>query len=263
MLLALILLVGAALSPLSPVEAVALPVDFGAQNWEYSEFTKAFNRYLQSRNPVLSYLFIALGVGLIILIVLELLRSRRESRIDQDAQPSTDTPDNNPAQRRAWARVESSLDCHFIIRSHDSTTVSGDFLPDEEEIRGLIVDLSGGGCKIATAFKLQVGDEMNLYLELEPQRRLAIKGEVVRIETDEDSNQTFAGIRFKDIREGVRDKIISWMFKHQQNILEGQRRLAEGLCLRCGKPLTEGMRHQTIFCSKCNRLQNINSYRRY
>lgn len=263
MLLALILLVGATISPLSPVDAAALPVDFGAQDWEYSEFTKAFSRYLQSTNPVVSYLFIALGVGLIILIVLELLRRRRESRIDQDAQPSTDTPDNNPAQRRAWARIESSLDCRFIIRSHDSTTVSGDFLPNEEEIKGLIVDLSGGGCRITTSFELKVGDEIELYLELDPQRRLAVKGEVVRIETDADSNQTFAGIRFKDIREAVRDQIISWMFKHQQSILEGQRRLEEGLCLRCGKPLSEAMRQHTVFCYKCDRLQNSNRLRRY
>jgi len=101
-----------------------------------------------------------------------------------------------------------------------------------------------------------------MTLELEPKRKLTIKGQVVRTEKKSDDDQSFfAGVQFQDMREAVRDQIITWMFKHQQEILEGQRRLAEGLCLRCGKPLSEGMRQQTIFCSKCSRMKNEGYWR--
>lgn len=262
-LLVLSLLIGTLSSPLFPVEAATLPVDFGA-TWEYREFTQAFSRYLHSTNPVLGYLFAAMGVGLIFLLILELIRRSREPKVEPEP-TSSDASDSETVQRRAWARIESSLDCRFVItRFDDSPATSLEDTASSSktaEIKGLIVDLSGGGCKIATSYQLQVGDELELYLELEPRRRFALKAEVVRIDTDEDNDQILAGIKFKDIREAVRDQIISWLFKHQQSILEGQRRLAEGLCLGCGKPLTEAMREQTIFCAKCNRIQK-SGYRR-
>lgn len=257
------MLIGTMSGSLSPAEAASLPINAGTQAWEYSEFTKAFNQYLHTTNPAPGYLFLALGLGLIIVLALELFRRHRESRKESEPLPSTATRATDTTQRRSWARVESSLDCRFVVaRSPQSPPDNANTNPSvikEEELRGLIVDLSGGGCKITTPYELQVGDKLGLFLELGSRRRLALKGEVVRTEKEPDSEQTFAGVMFLDIREAVRDQIISWMFRYQQNILEGQRRLAEGLCLRCGKPLTEGMRQQTIFCSKCNRIQRLSS----
>lgn len=262
-LFVLILLIGTMSGSLSLAEAASLPINAGAQSWEYSEFTKAFNQYLHTTNPAPGYLFLALGLGLVIVLVLELFRRQRESRKESQPRSSTVTTATGTSQRRAWARVQSSLDCSFVIdhspQSPPDKTNTAPAVIKEEELRGLIVDLSGGGCKITTPYELQIGDKLELFLELGSRRKTALKGEVVRTEQEPDSEQTFAGVMFLDIREAIRDQIISWMFKHQQNILEGQRRLAEGLCLRCGKPLTEGMRQQTIFCSKCNRIQRLGS----
>lgn len=247
------------------VQASTFPVESGVQTWEYSEFTKAFNEYLTGRNSTFSYLFLAMGLFLVALLAFELLRRARKFRSQEDdCIPSPIAPPTKAEQRRAWARLESSLMCRYMVTpsrpslTQNMKTTSSSGADKEAEMEwGLIVDLSGGGCKIATSRDLRVGDELDLLLELEPRHRLALKGQVARTERGSNADQTFfAGVEFKEIREAVRDQIISWMFKHQQNILEGQRRLAEGLCLRCGKLLTEGMRQQTVFCSKCNRLRN-------
>lgn len=250
----------------SLAEAAGLPLAFGA-TWEYSEFTEAFRRYLQSRNPLFAYLFVAAALVLVVLLVKEVFRTRRESGIELESISSAgnipDDNDNKPVQRRAWARVESSLDCYFIIsRAAAEGTGTSPSGAKTAKRKGLIVDISGGGCKIATPHELQVGDELEIFLDLAPRQRLALKCQVVRIEKDDDSDQTFAGIMFKDISEAVRDQIIAWTFKHHRSILEGQRRLAEGRCLRCGKPLSEVMCQESVFCSKCDRVQK-NAYRRY
>ena len=52
----------------SLAEAAGLPLAFGA-TWEYSEFTEAFRRYLQSRNPLFAYLFVAAALVLVVLLV--------------------------------------------------------------------------------------------------------------------------------------------------------------------------------------------------
>lgn len=254
-LAALSLLISVVLIPLSSLKAATLPVVMGA-NWQYREFTDAFRQYLESTNPAAVYLSIAVAIGIIIMVIMEIFRQRREPGGESIYSSSTDTTDSGLVQKRSWARVEFALDCLFVITQSQDSQVA-----NSKEIQGLILDLSGGGCKIATSCELQVGDELELYLELgTQQRRLALKGEVVRVDKESDNAQTFAGIMFKEIREAIRDQIITWTFKHQQTILEGKRRLAEGHCLRCGKPLPEGMRHQTVFCSKCNRIQKNRSW---
>ncbi len=250
----------------SQAEAAALPLVYGA-TWEYSEFTEAFRSFLYSRNPLSVYLFIAVVLVLVGLLIREIFRYRRESGIKVETKSSDGNEpgdnDNKPVQRRAWARIESCLDCYFILSQETAegaaTRPSG---AKATKLKALVVDLSGGGCKIATSHELQVGDELELFLDLEPQRRLALKCRVVRVEKDADSDQTFAGIMFKDITEAVRDQIISWTFKHYQSTLEGKRRMEEGRCVRCGKPLSEVMRQESIFCAKCDRMQK-DSYRRY
>lgn len=249
----------------SQAEAAALPLAYGA-TWEYGEFTDAFRSFLYSRNPLSVYLFITIALVLEALLIRELFRYRRgyeikaESRSSAGAEPGDNN--NKPIQRRAWARVESCLDCHFIISQETDEDTETKPHSKASTLKGLIVDLSGGGCKIATPIELQVGDELELFLDLGGRRRLTLKCQVVRVERDTESDQTFAGIMFKDITEAIRDQIISWTFKHQQSILEGQRRIAEGRCVRCGKPLTEVMRQESVFCPKCDRAQK-DSYRRY
>ncbi|NLW44526.1 MAG: PilZ domain-containing protein [Syntrophomonadaceae bacterium] len=257
-LLVFSLLFVAASSLFYRAEAAAFPLVFGA-TWEYSEFTEAFRNYLYSRNPLFAYLFVALALVLVALLVREIIRTRRDAGIEESISPAGNKTDDNgdkPVQRRAWARVQSSLDCYFVIsRESAEDTGSGSTHTPKAKLRGVILDISGGGCKIATPHQLQVGDELELFLELEPRRRWALKCQVVRVEKQANDDQMYAGIMFKDISEAVRDQIISWTFKHQQSLLEGQRRLAEGRCLRCGKPLSEAMRQESVFCSKCERVQ--------
>ncbi len=232
-----------------PVQAIPHPVEDGIQTWKYNEFTKSFNRYMSNRNPILSYLFLTIAVGLVALLGFEFLqRARNKINKQKSPAPLDDSSTEGTRQRRAWARIEASLMCHYTV-THSPLSA-----PDSKDKEwGLIVDLSGGGCKIATSRELHVGDTLDLLLEFEPRRKLALQGQVVRTEKETNTDHTFfAGIEFKNIQEPVRDQIIAWMFKHQRNLIEGQRRLEEGRCLRCGKLLSEKMRQQSMFCIQCD-----------
>ncbi|NLB17569.1 MAG: PilZ domain-containing protein [Syntrophomonadaceae bacterium] len=226
------------------------PSEYGILTWEYSEFTKAFRAHLQNNNLAhLVPLLIALIIGVLGYQYYQHRLFRQEKL--KELEEARSTVASLPTQRRTWHRVQSSLDCTFKV-IHDNES-------EQTLHSGRIVDLSGGGCRIASTQNLQIGDALFLNLQLNPRQKLAIKGVVTRteFENDEDSKICLAGIQFQEINEKSRDSIIKWMFKHHQAVAEGNRRIEDGLCLRCGKPLSNASR-DNLFCPKCQSIRETN-----
>jgi len=238
------------ITPANLALAGAYPADHGILTWEYSEFTKAFRSHLQ--NNSLAHLVPLIAMLIIGLLGYQYYQNRlfRQKRLQELAEARSAIA-SLPEQRRAWHRIQSSLDCSFKMIHNDKP------LPTLH--KGRIVDLSGGGCRIASKQNLQIGDSLLMNLQLNPRQKLAIKGTVVRTEFEDDScPDCTAGVQFLDMSEKARDYIIKWMFKHHQAIAEGTRRVNEGLCLRCGKPLPIDLR-ETLFCSQCQSIRETES----
>ncbi|NLZ48085.1 MAG: hypothetical protein GX895_04725 [Clostridiales bacterium] len=112
-------------------------------------------------------------------------------------------------QRRQFVRVSAALNMKFA-------KVSDKEIVDEKDIiqqtmhKGILLDISGGGFRLGTSEKLNLKERIEADLPLENDR-VKVLGEVVRVEMQQD-NIDYYGIRFVDIDERTRDKIIQFIF---------------------------------------------------
>lgn len=110
-------------------------------------------------------------------------------------------------QRRNYVRVNLIQVIKYLKKdsTYNSNTINEPFK------EGLLLDLSGGGMKIKVKDGLSINDEIKANLTYENEK-LNIKGKVVRVDRTED-NKIICGIRFEDINNVSREKIIRIVFK--------------------------------------------------
>ena len=84
---------------------------------------------------------------------------------------------------------------------------------------GTIMDISGGGINLAANRPLEEGDRVYVYIRSE-ELEIGIKGEVVRRYTKILDNVAVYhhGVKFVEINEAERDRIIGFIFKKYREI---------------------------------------------
>ncbi|MBO8137494.1 MAG: PilZ domain-containing protein [Desulfotomaculum sp.] len=114
-------------------------------------------------------------------------------------------------QNRKFVRVPVILDVEYL-------------LPSTEEVKkGLAVDISGGGMRLATKEKLNVNTILDLYFVLPTRNEdlpMKLKARVVRCSLVDDESRVYhVGLEFIHISRGTQDKICSFVFKKQMEQL--------------------------------------------
>ncbi|GAB6167684.1 flagellar brake domain-containing protein [Clostridium carnis] len=119
-------------------------------------------------------------------------------------------------QRRDYVRVNVVQVINYIKEE----SLIRDFQKEEKFNPALLLDLSGGGMKIKIKEDISYGDSIvgNLIYQNE---KIIIRGKIVRKEKTED-NRYICGIKFCDIDNGTREKIIKTVF----TIMRKQRELS-------------------------------------
>ncbi|MBW6408542.1 flagellar brake protein [Clostridium weizhouense] len=124
-------------------------------------------------------------------------------------------PDNiKEIQRRDFARV----DILNSINYKKITEMSEEEIEEKEYDNALMVDLSGGGIRFKTKEKLKIKDIVIIEFTLNGQTN-HLKAEVVRCERSFD-NEYIYGVKFLEISEKQRDKIIREIFKVMRKQIE-------------------------------------------
>ncbi len=110
-------------------------------------------------------------------------------------------------QRRDFVRFPVSLNVIFRILQQ-----AGD---DPASYKGKTVDLSAGGVQIASSFSPVPGDKVQLTLLLEDEYlpELNERGEVAWVYYDDWLKTARFGVRFTDISDLEREKIIAYIFR--------------------------------------------------
>lgn len=112
-------------------------------------------------------------------------------------------------QQRSFVRVDATVPVKLEI-----PTIKA----DEPSLvcEAVTKDVSGGGLKVVYQHRFPVGTRMRLMLHLPEGGQVETEGEVVRVERPFDDRPIhWIAVRFLDMHETVRSKIIKFVFKKQ------------------------------------------------
>lgn len=112
-------------------------------------------------------------------------------------------------QRRQFVRVSAALNMKFAKVTYNEIDDVTDYI-DENIYKGILLDISGGGFRLGTTKKLNLKEIIEADLIIENDR-IKVLGEIVRVEKQKD-NMYYCGVRFINIDERTRDKIIKFIF---------------------------------------------------
>lgn len=115
--------------------------------------------------------------------------------------------DIEKVQMREFVRIEAML------------PVSIQFMPIEENsqpIHMLTKDISGGGTQIVSKQSIIIGSKLQLNIDIPDFGMITVSGEVVREDRPQADNALYwIGLKFLDIQEKDRNKIIKYIFKKE------------------------------------------------
>ena len=111
-------------------------------------------------------------------------------------------------QQRAFVRLDVSL----------PVTLEYDTEADDEPVlmKASTKDIGGGGLQLITEQPLQIGKNFLVYIELPDNEAIQAKIEIVRCyKPMEDRDLYWSAVKFVEINENYRDKIIRFIFRKQ------------------------------------------------
>lgn len=114
----------------------------------------------------------------------------------------------NKLQRRSFFRLP-------IVKSILVTFTDGD---SEFSVEGVTKDISGGGIRAISNSPVKLGEKVSVHIAL-GQASLFINAKVVRCRDISDSVEKYdLGLKFDNIDEQLRSKIVSFIFEKQRNL---------------------------------------------
>jgi c-di-GMP-binding flagellar brake protein YcgR len=120
-------------------------------------------------------------------------------------------------QRRRFVRVP--IVCYIVyskIGKQEGGRVVISTHGSPKELKGILVDLSGGGTRIKLHEKLEKDDVLLISIPL-GNDKISVKAEVIRVEFEELSKLYVCGMSFIDLDERTRDKLIKYIFQEMRD----------------------------------------------
>lgn len=106
-------------------------------------------------------------------------------------------------QRRKFVRVPIVCNIEYSKLENQSNA---------KLLKAMMIDLSGGGMRIKLNEEISLGNKIVAYIPVSKEQ-LILKGEVVRIEKDEDRKRNLCGVNFLELDERNREKLIRFIFQ--------------------------------------------------
>lgn len=111
-------------------------------------------------------------------------------------------------QQRSFVRIDSMLPIRF--RTFGSTQ------DDTPLVSVMTKDISGGGLRFIYKYSLKLGTRLQLLIDIPDSGVVETLGEVMRVDKLDDERDIYGiGIKFLNMPESLRSKIIKFIFKKQ------------------------------------------------
>lgn len=117
-------------------------------------------------------------------------------------------------QRRRFFRVSLIKDVSYLkVNKNISDSELSRLTMDSKDFKkALMLDLSGGGLKIKTSEKIEVGDSLIIKIPLKKED-IFILSSCIRAFKDMDSNLYVSGFYFLNIDDKTQDKVVAYVFQ--------------------------------------------------
>lgn len=149
----------------------------------------------------------------VMLLVFYFGSSQRKKELQTSREMHLETIRNqkSPNQKRNWFRLTTNEKFEWVpIDEYFDETTS-------EYIKDHLIDISGGGLSFSTHTVIKAGQAINFLLSLGQKTPLPLKGKVIRVTNDDGVN--IVSVQFVNIRDGQRDRIVSWILDNQRNVI--------------------------------------------
>lgn len=125
--------------------------------------------------------------------------------------------DIKKVQLRSFVRIASSLPVKLkIVLPETGNPVNAGEVTENPEYSLATKDISGGGIQVVSKYALKPGAKVEVNMDIPGSGAITSMGEVVRLQQPQPDNPVFwVGIKFTDIQEKDRSKIIKYIFKKQ------------------------------------------------
>lgn len=111
-------------------------------------------------------------------------------------------------QQRAFVRIEAMLPVKFKIFSNSQD--------DSPPIAVMTKDISGGGLRIVYKLSLKLGTRLQISIDIPDIGVVETLGEVMRVDKLDGERDIYGiGVKFLNMPEGLRSKVIKFVFKKQ------------------------------------------------
>lgn len=183
----------------------------------FRDLKQTFNSPLSTKISPGAIIFIAAALIFLWLgILLDTARTEKKQRLSQKAyQERKRMQLASRQQKRNWFRVKTNAEILW------EPLGKSDISEEEEFQKDKLIDVSGGGLCFATEVNLGLDDKIRVLLPISNKQSLFLNGQVVRvIEKDE---RNLVSIKFLDIRESQRDKIIAALINIQRNAIKEEK----------------------------------------
>lgn len=115
-------------------------------------------------------------------------------------------------QQRSFVRVDTMLPVEMSPMAEENDEALDTGAP----LKVLTKDISGGGAQLVLHEPVEIGTRLSLVIEVPGMEPIETIGEVVRVEKPKNDRELFwIGIKFLDIQEALRNKLIRFIFKRQ------------------------------------------------
>ena len=116
---------------------------------------------------------------------------------------------------RNWFRLKTKAEFRWIPADQAARVRTNKYKSDH------LIDISGGGMCFSTAEKLKSGDRIKILLSTGAGEPLFLDGEVGRV--GEDNAIYKVSVEFVGIRDGHRDRIVTWILNRQRLAIQGEK----------------------------------------
>lgn len=194
-----------------------VPAQAANRNDALLDLKDTFNTPVSGRSSITTTIISILICGIVIWVIYYYASQEKKTQrhSHEQHQEKIRLQRSSSQQKRNWYRLKTRGEFKWVPAELAPNVKENKYRHDQ------LIDVSGGGLCFSTAEPIANGDEIKLILSLGEKNPLVLNGKVIR--AVEDAGVHTVSIEYIGIRDGQRDRIISWILKNQRNIMQNQK----------------------------------------